>query len=421
MNIWLFNHYAVPPWLYPLARPYNFAKYLIKDDHNVTIFAASTVHNSDKNLITNKDKYKIEDIDNINYVYIKASNYKSNGLDRIKNMVDYFLRIFKISKIIGNKFSKPDIIIASSVHPLTCIAGILIAKRFKVKCIVEIADLWPLTLVELGKLDEKSIIAKVMYLLEHWIYKKADSIIFTMEGGKNYIKDKGWHKDINLSKVYHINNGVDIEVFESQVKENTYKDQDLEDDNFFKVIYTGSIGRANAVNYIIDSAKAIKDSGNDDIKYLIYGDGYLRSEYEKYCSDNMVTNVVFKGKVDKKYIPYILSKGNINILTGQNNNLYNYGVSLNKMFDYLASGKPIISNIECNYNILKQYNCGILVKNNDVDDLVKGIFKLYNLSNEVYNEYCNNSKNLANEYDFKALTKKLERVIVNTINNNQNN
>lgn len=58
MNIWLFNHYAVPPSLYPLARPYHFAKFLQKKGHKVTIFAASSVHLSDENLITDGSAWK---------------------------------------------------------------------------------------------------------------------------------------------------------------------------------------------------------------------------------------------------------------------------------------------------------------------------------------------------------------------------
>ena len=52
MNIWLINHYAVPPKYYPLARPTLFAKNLMAMGHTVTVFAASSVHNSDVNLIT---------------------------------------------------------------------------------------------------------------------------------------------------------------------------------------------------------------------------------------------------------------------------------------------------------------------------------------------------------------------------------
>ena len=413
MNIWLFNHYGVPPFLFPHARPYYFAKNLIKEGNEVTIFAASAVHNSDINVINDKIKYKTEVIDDINYVYLKTRQYKGNGLDRIINMCQYAQKLLTVSK----KFKRPDIIIASSVHPLTCVAGILIAKRYKIKCIVEIADLWPLTLVELGRLDEKSIITKLLYRLEHWIYKKADSIIFTMEGGKDYIKDMGWQKDVDLNKIYYINNGIDLEVFDYNKINEQYDDIDLDRNEDFKVIYTGSIGKANAVEYIVDAAKIILDKGYEKIKFIIFGDGYKRNELEKFCKDNNISNVVFKGKVDKKYIPNILSKGDMTIFTGENTNLGKYGLSLNKMFDYLAAGKPILSNINCGYDIIKNHSCGKTVNANNSHLIAEGIIEFYLMKNDEYNNFCKNSRNVAYDFDFSKLTLKLEKVINNTIYN----
>ena len=93
MNIWFINHYGVPPEYYPLARQANFAKYLKKLGHNVTIFAASSVHNSDKNLISGKEKYKIIDKEDAKYVLIKCKNYKGNGLSRILNMIEFGMDI----------------------------------------------------------------------------------------------------------------------------------------------------------------------------------------------------------------------------------------------------------------------------------------------------------------------------------------
>lgn len=134
----------------------------------MTIFAASSVHLSEENLITDHSARKAQKIDGIRYVFLKARNYEGNGLQRILNFFDYTLRLFTQTK----DFNKPDVILATSVHPLTCVAGILLAKKYKCRCVVEIADLWPLTLVEYGAIKERQWITKALYALEHWIYKK---------------------------------------------------------------------------------------------------------------------------------------------------------------------------------------------------------------------------------------------------------
>lgn len=98
MNIWLINHYAVPTKYYPLARPATFAKYLIKSGHKVTIFAASTVHNSSLNLIEDHSSFKEDYVDGIHYVYVKTASYQGNGAQRVLNMLQYPLQLPKVCK-----------------------------------------------------------------------------------------------------------------------------------------------------------------------------------------------------------------------------------------------------------------------------------------------------------------------------------
>ncbi|MBU3220666.1 glycosyltransferase family 4 protein [Clostridium algidicarnis] len=416
-NIWIFNHYISPPSIETGHRHNKFAKYLVNDGYNVKLFFSSVRHNSEKNVISDDRSYSIEETNQGDYIAVKTRNYKGNGKQRVLNMIDFFCGLFKVTKSIKKQSGKPDIIYASSVHPLTCVAGILIAKRYKVKCIVEIRDLWPLTLVEMEALKPNSIITKLLYRGEKWIYKKADSIIFTMEGGKQYIKDRGWDNSIELSKVYDINNGIDLDVYHSQKVNQMLEDSDLEDDGTFKVVYAGSIIKSNVIDYLVKSAEQLSKEYKD-IKLLIYGDGTTRAELEDYCKNEGLKSIIFKGRVDKKDIPYILSKSNLNVMTGAPvKNLYKYGASLNKMFDYMASEKPILSNIECEYDILEKYNCGITVKGETAESLTEGILKFYNMEKEKYNEYCQNSRRAAKDYDFRKLTDKLEMVISETLKN----
>lgn len=406
MNIWLFNHYAVPPSLYPLARPYHFANFLQKKGHKVTIFAASSVHLSDENLITDGRPMRARRIDGIRYVFLKARNYEGNGVQRILNFFDYTLRLFSQT----GKFNRPDVIMATSVHPLTCVAGILLAKKYHCRCVVEIADLWPLTLVEYGALKEGQLPTKALYMLEHWIYKKADAVLFTMRGGKQYIKDQGWDKDVSLDKIFYINNGVDLDSYRRQEVEEQYPDPDLDSEDIFKVLYTGSMGTANAMYDILNAAEKLKDQ--EKIRFILFGGGYLEEDLKKYCEEKEITNVLFKGKVDKKYIPNILSKGNLNIMTGLSDRVSEYGLSMNKMFDYMASGKPTISNIQTQFDILEDNRCGVTIGAGSADEMAQAVLKFYEMDQETYQNYCSNAKEAVKQYDFKYLTDELEQILI---------
>lgn len=405
MNIWLFNHYAVPPSLYPLARPYHFANHLQKKGHKVTIFAASSVHLSNENLITGGRAAIARKIGGIRYVFLKARTYEGNGIRRILNFFDYTFRLFTQT----GRFNRPDVIMATSVHPLTCVAGILLAGKYRCRCVIEIADLWPLTLVEYGAIKEGQLITRLLYGLEHWIYKKADAILFTMYGGKQYIIDQGWEKDVSTDKVFYINNGVDLSEYRRQEQEEAYPDADLDRKNTFKVLYTGSMGKANAMYDILDAANRLK--GCSKIQFLLFGGGYLEDELKEYCRKKEITNVIFKGKVDKKYIPNILSKGNLNIMTGISDRVTDYGLSMNKMFDYMASGRPTVSNIRTNYDILEGTKCGASIQAGSAQEMADAVFRFYEMDADQYGQYCINALEAVKKYDFRYLTDELEQIL----------
>jgi len=400
-NIWILNHYASEFG----GRHYKFAENLIKRGYKVKIFAASTIHNTGINRITESRKFIYEEVNGIPFIFIKACDYFGNGKKRIKNMLDYASGLIAVTKKFDS--DKPNIIYASSVHPLTWLAGYRLAKKYNAKFIAETRDLWPETLVAMGQIKRDSLPGKLLYKLEKFIYQKADKLIFTFPGGKDYVESIG----VDTSKVRYINNGVDLEEFNNDKNINILEDKDLAREDIFKVIYAGSMGQANALEYLVKAAKIIQDKGIEDIHFILFGDGYQRKDLEKYVDDNNINNVVFKGKVEKKYVPYILSKSNLNIFTGKHIYLYKYGLSLNKMFDYFASGKPIISNIECGYDMLQEYGCGITVQGGSAEALVEGILKFYNMPKEEYNKYCQNALKAAQDFDFKILTDKLEKVI----------
>lgn len=401
-NIWILNHYAMESG----GRHYKFAENLIRRGYRVIIFAASTIHNTDKNRINDSRKHIYKEVNGVPFIFIKSYSYMGNGKKRIKNMIDYAIGLMSISKKFDGE--KPDVIYASSVHPLTWIAGYKLSKRYNAKFIAETRDLWPETLVAMGKLKRDSLVAKILYRLEKFIYQKADKLIFTFPGGKDYVENIG----IDTSKVRYINNGVDLDEFNHNKVKYILEDEDLARKDKFKIIYTGSMGQANALEYLIKAAEIVQKKGIKDIHFILFGDGYQRKELEQYINDNKVTNIVFKGKVEKKYVPYILSKSDLNIFTGKHIYLYKYGLSLNKMFEYFASGKPTLSNIECGYDILEQYKCGITVQGGSAEALAEGILKFYNMPKEEYNAYCQNALKAAQDFYFKLLTDKLERLIL---------
>ena len=103
-----------------------------------------------------------------------------------------------------------------------------------------------------------------------------------MPGGKEYIKVRGWQKDVPLDRGYHISNGVDLDKFRFDVEKNTISEELLNTDKF-KIVYAGSIRRVNKVEELVSIAKILKERGNCDIDILVYGGGNQKEELENRC------------------------------------------------------------------------------------------------------------------------------------------
>lgn len=415
-TVWIMNHYASHMLFDKGGRHYNFAKYLERSGYKPVVFCAN-IKNSKTNecYIETENLWEIKEAEEIHtpFVYVKTRKYQGNGRQRVLNMVDFYRNVKKAAVEYAKKYGKPEVILASSVHPLTMVAGIQLAKKFNVKCICEVRDLWPEAIVTYSKkVTKKSLLAKILYAGEKWIYKKADAVIFTQEGGPDYVCEQGWDKQhggpIDRSKLFHINNGVDLEAFDKNVNGYPYNDDDLDNPNIYKVVYAGSIRRINNLGLILDAAKLIT---NPKIKFIIFGTGDELEMLKKRVVDEKIDNVVFKGRVDKYYVPAIDCKADVNLVHWEMSPLLRVGESYNKAFEYFAAGKPVFYTVRPGYSIVEKYQCGRLTTGFEPKDIADGIQAMFDMSDDEKKVMAENARKTAEVYDFKNLTKKLIEII----------
>lgn len=421
MKVWLMNHYASNMYRDKAGRHYWFAQQLKEKGYDATVFCSTTLVNGEELLSTGKDKLAVKDADGIPFVFVKTIPAQGNGIKRIENMGLFYKNLFPATKAYAAKYGRPDVIVASSVHPLTMVAGIQIAKKMKVPCICEIRDLWPEAIFSFGKTTEKSLIGRALIKGEHWIYRKANALIFTKEGDTDYLKERKWTTaqggDIDLGKCHYINNGVDIAACEERSRTMQLDDQDLNDESKFNVTYVGTIRPVNNVGNLLDTAKIlVAKGGYDDVQFLIYGDGGQLAELQERVKNEHLNNVKMKGFVNRQYVPYILSKSSINMLNyAQNQYNWTRGNSSNKLFEYMASGKPIISTVHMGYSIIKKYDCGVELDEDTPEALAEQIMLFHDMKSEERDQIGRNARNGANDFDFSVLTEKLIQVIESVV------
>jgi glycosyltransferase involved in cell wall biosynthesis len=412
-NVWIINQHNMPPAYGHLNRHYYFGQYLKQMGYEPSVFVGSFLHNTHHQMIEDKRLFLKYEPCSFDYTFVSTCDYSNSKFKRLYAMLQFYTKMFKVSKTLP----KPDVVIGSSPHLLSALAAILIAKKYNAQSIVEVRDLWPESLKEYGVLKNPLILG-ILYSLEKWIYKKADKLIFTMDGGAEYIKDKGWDKDhggpIDLAKVFNCNNGVDLATFNYNRDNYKYDDADLENQDLFRVIYTGSIRHVNNIQSIVKVAQIIQNLKVDKVKFLIYGEGNERHKLETYCQEHQINNISFKGFVDKQYIPYILSQSHLNIFHFEPNKLAKYGASLNKMFEYFASGKPTLTDCMFKNDLIIQYHCGLVVDHASDQELADTILYFANMPLDEYNTYGKNALRLAKQFDYQTLTAKLIDIIEQT-------
>ena len=395
------------------GRYFWFAKYLKKNGYEPIIICANTFHNSKEFIDTKNKKYFIKEYNDIPFVFVKTITALKNDFRRIINMILFYLNIFPVAKKIVKIYGNPDYILGGGPHQLNMLAAVKLGKKYHAASICDIQDLWPEAIFYYGYLKENSLLGKYLIHLEKTIYEKADAIIHTKEGDVDYIIEKKWDIDndgkIDLKKVFYINIGVDLDEFEKLKDNNVIEDEDLSSDNF-KIMYLGAIRPLNNVDKLVETANLLKEYS--DIMFLIYGEGNQRESLEKKVRDLKLNNITFKGLVNKQFIPYILSKSSLNILNySQTQWNWARGNSSNKLFEYMASGKPILSTVKIGYSIIDKYKCGFEIENASAEDLAKSILQIKNMQKKEYITFCQNACDGAKDFDVKIMTTKLINVL----------
>lgn len=411
MNLWIVNHYAITSEMSGSTRHYDFAVELIRRGHSVTIFSSSFRHQGKRidSKLKKNEKWKYENINGINFIWLKTFPYKKNNWRRITNMLSFAYKAYwlgkKITKLNEN-IQKPNIVIGSSPHLLTTLTAYFLSKHYKINFIMEVRDLWPLVLLEIGGFKKHSLIIKGLKILEKFLYKHAKKIIVLMPFAKNYIVPLG----VDKSKIVWICNGVDLKKFSLLNKKLTNKQ--------FSIIYFGAHGAANILNIILDAAKIIQDKGYKKIRFVFIGSGPEKQGLIKYGKGLKLRNAEFKKPVPKKEASHVLNKADVLITCFGKIGIYEkYGTSSNKLFDYMATGKPIVMSGRPANDIVNKIGCGISVPPENAKELADAIIKLYRMHSGARAKMGQRGRKYVEEYhSITVLVDKLEKIIYESTN-----
>lgn len=375
MKIWILNHYAVSPNLPGGTRHFDLSRELVKRGCQVTIFASSFHHYTHKEVkLASHETWKIEDIDRVKFVWVKTNPYQRNNWRRVLNMASYMVCAWRMGRKLPKlvpEIGKPDVVIGSSPHLLTPLAAYWVAQYHKAKFIMEVRDLWPQTIIDMGELSTRHPIIKALQMLERFLYHRAHRIITLLPLAHEYITSCG----VPREKIIWIPNGVDLAKFAGVADTH-------DSDEMFKVMYLGAHGPANALDVLLQAAQIIQAQGCQEIKFILVGDGPEKPSLIKLAERLELRNVEFRDPVRKDEVSKVLQEADAFVFNLERAEVFRYGVSSNKLFDYMAAGKPVIFSVRSSNNPVEEAHCGFTVPPRDPQALADAVIQLYQMSEE---------------------------------------
>ena len=401
MNILYINHYAGSIYHGMEYRPYYLAREWVRLGHSVTIIASDLSHLRHTNAqIPAGSNYLHETIDGINYIWCRTVPYGENGLKRVINIFSFLWRVNKLKNYLI-KTLKPNLVIASSTYPFDTKVAAKIAKAAGAKFVYEVHDLWPLTPMEVGGMSKWHPFIMAMQRAEDFGYRRADKVVSLLPKAAEYMHEHG----MDYSKFIYIPNGVVVDdwVNSQEVISKTIsaKFDELKAGRKFIIGYAGGMGESNALKFLLDAAKLILDK---PIAIVLVGDGACRPELQQRLIDENIPNVHFMGSIGKLQIPDFLTRCDALYIGWNNLPIYRFGISPNKLFDYMLAQKPIIHSVSAGNDLVFEANCGISVPAENVQAIVDAFVDISQMSDENLIALGNNGqKYVLHKHDYKVI------------------
>jgi len=350
------------------TRPIDIAKRLVSLDYEVTIFASNFSNYTLRNVRPlGLRLWRTECVDGVFLVWIRTPAYKSNGLDRVMNIVSFTLLVTLAGIFRRNR---PDVIVGVTTHPLAALAGWAIAKARRARFFFEVTVLWPETLIQFGRLQRDSAPARALRGVERFLYDRAERIIMLWRDTESYVRSTG----ADARKIVWIPHGVELDRYAA------VRSYDGIIRGPFRLMFFGGFNSANSIGTIMDAAAILLARKRTDIQIDLVGAGLEKRHWIEHVRRHRLTNVDFPAPTPKTDIAAALSKADGFVYGLRDIDLYKFGITLNKLFDYLAARRPIVFFGRTSYDPVALASAGYVVPPANPGALADAIERLANES-----------------------------------------
>ncbi len=399
MRIWLVNHYALPPQRSGGTRHYVLAREWIRQGHEVTLIASSVDYmRREEAYLHPGETARLEVMGDVPFLWLRTPPYTGNSLRRVGNMLAFAYRLVREAP---RHLASPEVVIGSTPHLFATWAAYRLARRYRVPFVLEVRDLWPQTLIDLGGFSPYHPFIVLLAWLEKQLYRRAQAVVTLLPGAAEYIASKrGTRRGIHW-----IPNGVDFSLIPAPVPPPPEPP--------FTVMYAGAHGLANGLDVALEAARILESKGwGKQVQFRFIGDGPEKPRLRNLAQQMGLRNVTFEEPLPKAQVYHCLQQAHAFLLILRNSRLYRWGISLNKLFDYMATGRPVLFCGETSWNPIQEKKAGIVLPPNAPDALTHAIQELAQTPPEARQEMGLRGRAYVEQgHDLRKLAQRFEEIL----------
>lgn len=384
-TIWYLHPYAGSPSIGYAGRSYYLTHEFNRLGYKAFIISSSYHHLFNRDCLQT-ETIKSELLDKVPFVWLKTIYYKKNGIKRLINMFSYACKILQHEKKLIKLIGKPDVLIVSSPHLFHYLSAYRIAKKYNAKIIFEVRDLWPLSLTEIFGISKKHPFIYFMNKIEQFAYKSSDFVVSLLPNSFAYMENKG----LEAKRFFCIPNGVEL------TETSEIHKPGLEDQNYFELInnlkkqgkfiigYLGGHGIPNALEQLISAMRLLQVKQIYHVHVVLIGKGFQKEFLQKEAAQ--LGNITFLEPIPKEQVLAFLALIDVAFIGWRSLAIYEYGISPNKIFEYMLAGKPILHATNTSFDMVKISGCGISVPPEQPELLADALIKFSEMSKQELND-----------------------------------
>ncbi len=365
MKILLLNQSFVSPDEPGHTRHFEMAKYLRGCGHEMVIVGSDSNYQTGLRTVERKGLYVEQMIDGVRV--LRAYSAQTLHRSYFWRFISFFSFMFS-SVWAALQVKNVDLIMGTTPPIFQAVSAWFVAFVRRKPFLLEVRDLWPEFAISMGVIKNPMVIA-LAHWLEKFLYARATHILVNSPAYKEYILGKGVPED----KITFVPYGTDINMFNPNVDGSTIREKLGLKDKFL-VLYAGAMGQAHDLYTVLRAAECLNDESH--IHFVFFGAGKERANLEAESQRLGLKNVLFAGVCPKREMPMVVASADVCLAILQNIPVFRTTYP-NKVFDYMASGRPTVLVIDgVVREVIEASGGGVFVEPGDHELLAKRLLEL---------------------------------------------